>query len=212
MKLISGQTGISEYILVDPLYLEDLEEIIEILKSYSLTVTISDDKYSFDSLEEAKEYRGKKTSSLTIEASKQGTEDPLIIEFSIAGAHLYTNNTNVFHSALYQIKTLFERQQTWRDTLYKGGWFWFILALSGTFVDPKPRFGDAGKGISILIAIFATLMGVLSTFHNSKKGKIYLVRRHETANYWIEHRDRFIFAIIGGVISGIIIFGIRGCK
>ena len=71
------------------LYLDDLEHIVQVLKGRGFEVKLSDNDYEFDSLEEIKEYRGKKTSILNINGKGDGDWHDISINFSKRNISLF---------------------------------------------------------------------------------------------------------------------------
>lgn len=185
------------------IFIDDIEDIYKIISSVSEEVEISSDKYSFESLDELKDFKGKIT-QLKISGSR-----PSISVNIDKWVRIYASEDTVITRGLAEkVKFIIEPRIKKFNTKNKNSkLLWVIFTgswiLSFTITDFAPK---QYKTVSIL-SLFS--LGAISLFWDYYTSFI----RHSTIkfsfaknspSFWVENKDKIIVGTITGIIGSMI--------
>lgn len=182
-------------------FIEDIEDIYEILTSVSTKVSIETDQYEFESLQELKEYSGQIKKIVLI------AKDPYISVDIGEWVKIYTNKeTLLARGAVDKIGTTAQERKKKFSTKSKNPSYLFtiILALlSSAVVVSLGLIKNVSLGIGLFI--FDVIL-LLWTYYASmlRKSTIRLVHKHEAQNFLKANSDKIIIAIISAIAGGIV--------
>jgi len=178
-------------------FLDDIEEVIGILGEGGNKVSISDDEYEFDSLEEFINKRGKSPRVLAL--GKPGRS----VEFRRFTGLVLDVGRSAEHDATYfRLWDLLERRRTFRSRiLYPPFWWSVFLVMLGLSL-PAPTGSIVGSRELFRASMTCCLVALLSLplFNLSR---INLARRHEATTSWSRNLEVLIAGAIGALIGGV---------
>jgi hypothetical protein len=181
---------------------EDLEEILSVFTSTCKTVSISDDEFEYDSLDDMREGRGATVRKLVI----SGDEPPISLKlqrYAFPGVFLTAHNpTASAETAFFRTHQILDRSKRFLAYgLRPGTWmlFLWIFILQGFFTRWPELFIIHGAVVfSLVLGLFTALFG-----QNGSLSVISLVRRHERDSFWRRNWDKLILAAISAILGAI---------
>ena len=188
------------------LYLDDLENIVQMLKGRGFEVKLSDNDYEFDSLEEIKEYRGTKTNVLNINGKKNGSWPNISICFSKRDISLFRHGGEDQNILLiwHEIKDFLNGKLYWHQRVLDLKIWGFILLLSPSFILYPMMFGASVSLVKQLIWVLSPciLVPLLISFLWSQFFPgLYVDRRFRVLNFWQRNSDKIILLLLGTVFG-----------
>jgi len=203
------------------MYREDLDQLVAIFVRDCKTVTISDSKYRYDSLDEMKQKIGPKVKDLDIRGDNPGvrflfnqTEITRIGNPPLQGVYNELRTEEISDTAdgvFYKIKDLVTKYE--RPSFVKGwlvplvvgivGAFWFAIHNSYKNASGQPVIGSF-PGFFIFLFLFVVSL-VYGTFSSNY---VSLESRRDSASFFVRNREEFakhtVTAIISSVIGGLV--------
>lgn len=197
------------------LFLDDIEEIIQQIKSVTSDIGISDKSYEFDSIEELIQNSGSKIKELKLRG-RYG------ISVNIAKHSIYlfvSGYDEKYIGVFYILREFLKSKVGWlRRFLRPMRWLfivWFSLIgvpIISTIIKHKPELKVIDQIYTIIFGLML-LFYVISLLLTWKGSTIYLERRHKVSKFWERNRDTIIVgiitAIIGGIVVGIITYFLK---
>jgi hypothetical protein len=190
------------------LYLDDLEEIVSILRKSTEEITIICGEYEYESLDElVKHLNADKCQGLEI-----STKSPYVhIEINrqaIDKNVLYVGSDNREGKIIYyEICEVLLKKIRLLSHVFNKYFLWFvfttlcILAPLAGLIKKHPVFSQAGLAIPITL-----LMLILVSFYFvfGPATKIYLKRRSERSNFFVRKKDDLLLLVVGATIGAVI--------
>lgn len=190
------------------LYLDDLEEIVSILRKSTEEITIICGEYEYESLDElVKHLNADKCQGLEI-----STNSPYVhIEINrqaIDKNVLYVGSDNREGKIIYyEICEVLLKKIRLLSHVFNKYFLWFvfttlcILAPLAGLIKKHPVFSQAGLAIPITL-----LMLILVSFYFvfGPATKIYLKRRSERSNFFVRKKDDLLLLVVGATIGAVI--------
>jgi hypothetical protein len=202
------------------MYREDLDQLVAIFVRDCKTVTISDSKYRYDSLDEMKQKVGPKVKDIDIRGENPGvrflfnqTEITRIGNPPLQAVYNELRTEEISDTAdgvFYKIKDLVTKYE--RPTFVKGwvlplvigsvGMFWFIIHNSYKNASGQFVLGS-WPGFVVFLLLFATSL----VYGISPSNYLSLESRRNSASFFIRNREEFakhaVTATISTVIGGL---------
>lgn len=184
------------------LYLDDIEQIVEIVKTQLPDVVFKDDDYEYESIDEIKERVGSKLDKFQIVANGSAQEDNLL-ELSIyertISLHVNRNHELLWH----QVKGYIEERAPWYRHILASGWYLGVMFILITqyqlYIDKMGKFSPPTWMIVTIISC-ATL-AVIDIWITITHRGVMLERRHAVSGFFSRNKDRLIMLIIGGLLT-----------
>ena len=185
------------------LYLDDLEEIIEIFSSISDVVVIEHDDCEYDSLKELLEDNPQAClNSLLIKGPSFGgaridLKDSRVLDSSVS---IYSNEDSVV-AAFYKIDTILRRAErvSFLDKLY----WWWIVATMALWALP-PLMGSSPSPYHYIAIIYCLLYVVWSAsmgWRFLQKTQIHLQRKRDKTSFFKRKKDDLILVLITAFVT-----------
>lgn len=189
------------------LYLDDIEKIVETMLQISDKVEISNEEYSFESLDELKELKQEALRNLEITASHPSR---ISIHFKKDSIYLHaSDDAPASRGILEKIKEIVaqrSRRLVWllNSNFLSGGFFALsmIVFIFYGVID--------GNGYCFLAGIIGVIIGWFWSWRSIRSqhfnySVIILKHRIDAPSFFKRNRDKIIIAIIASVIGGIVV-------
>ena len=194
------------------LYLDDINEIVNKIRSVHSEVEFATKDFVFDSLDELKEKKGYKLKDLSISGGMHNVS--LDIRRLV---YLHAFGGSEANSELWdKLKEFLKNKSGWLAKILNikvwGIIFGIWLLISGIILEitkQRPEFYRLAKDIvttSFFIIAFFLLVSLLVLLKGST---VYLEERHKVPGFWEKYRDNIIMMIVGGIITFFIQFLIK---
>jgi hypothetical protein len=176
------------------LYREDIDSILEILKSSCGSITVSDDNYEYDSLEEFESKKGKQPEVLKF----QGSSPFVSLTFG-SKTFIYAGSSKESHAVYQQIDSILRQKKVsiW-TALLRRPWLilFFVIGITGFIL-----FNETGiKVIWGIISLVAISVAFLEK-HYGFVSSVNLIMKHEEKSFWVRKKDDILLAAISGLIG-----------
>lgn len=188
------------------LYLDDLEHIVQMLKGRGFEVKLSDNDYEFDSLEEIKEYRGTKTSVLSINGKEDGSWHDISINFSKRNISLFRHGGDDQNILLiwHELKDFLNGKLYWHQRVLDLRIWGLLLLLSPSFILYPMIFGVSASLVKQLMwFLFPCILAplIISFLWSQYFPGLYIDRRFRVLNFWQRNSDKIILLLLGAVVG-----------
>ena len=195
------------HLLLKPvrLYLDDLENIVEMFKSRGFEIELSDSDYEFDSLEEIKDYRGKKIRVLNLNSKSERVLHDIKIQFS--KRHIWLSRHSDDENILllwHELKDFLKSKLYWHQRVLDFNIWGLILLLSPSFIFYPMIFGASSSLVKEMMwFLFPCILGPLfiSILWTWYFPGLYVDRRFRVLNFWQRNSDNIILLLIGAVLG-----------
>jgi hypothetical protein len=182
------------------LYREDLEEIIHILRDCCDTAQISDDDFTYESLEELESQKGKRPVSIILSSRVPPVNleiDSKIVELKAVGIEGARN-------AFLRIKDILDRRRNKVTTRLLNPALHFIITLVGLasmfLFFPTQWPGTVAIGLVLMTVGMCSFLLAIET-QGGRFSRISLKRRHEEESFWLRNKDKILPALIVALAS-----------
>jgi len=179
------------------IWLEDLEEIVSILKEAAKDVQISTEDYRFTTVDKLKEHYGSQRQF----AMEIASSSPYVrIEFARLWMRVHVSPGPQSAQLFHDIDTILVRRQ--RSILHS--WWWVMpILLAGT----AAHFFPAQAQVIVAVqAVFAVWYLWVLFIGLRRTAVINLQRRSEARPFFERNKDQLVMLIIGSIIGGLITF------
>lgn len=183
------------------LHLDDLEQVVALLRQADLTVTISDSLYEYDDLTEVADKRGPRPRTLHINGRKQDGSSDIALRIDGYQAELRSDRALELVALSHQLETLLESHTSpVLEVLHPVAWaaaagIAYFLQASGWRI----RTGD-GKDMSWLFPVAFLVLALISIGSRKAFGGVSLKRRHE-GGFFRRNADRLWLVVIGALLG-----------
>lgn len=185
------------------LHLDDIERIVDILKTDLPNITFKDEESEYESLDEMKELLGVKAKQITIEATKN--ERPYGgVTLTINDRRIWLHADGEYEPLRHQITAFITGRVRWYSRIF-APWFWgWILSLFAimylSFIEKQAKF-SAPPSWFIVSAITVAFLFLISIWHITVYTGVVLERRHAIKGFFSRNLDRILMLIIGGMLT-----------
>lgn len=200
------------YINKTKFYLEDLEEIIELLKEDNLEIQISDAENIYESLAELKEIKGKSINEININARDKN--------FNQVDLSLKNGRTSLLifgHDKLGSIgykldKAIHKRKKSWYNSFFSSSnarlniIIIFLVMITFRAYAFYKEESFSFKPWILFIGMW-TIIWIYGEFNPATSENIELERKHET-NLYQRNKDKILIGLIMAAIGAIITLAI----
>jgi NADH:ubiquinone oxidoreductase subunit 5 (subunit L)/multisubunit Na+/H+ antiporter MnhA subunit len=183
------------------LFLDDIEEVLQILATSCQTVSIQDKDFEYQSLDEVIQKRGKHPKTLHL----IGYNPYVVLSISgfIRSVHLFANGEEPSMIPFAKIKSILERN--------KRGWVHGILgpamitAYSITLIGWFLRLPISLALRITLVAILLILISVLGvSIEHGMLSILSLGNKSEKGSFWSRNRDSIWLALITAIVTALL--------
>ncbi len=187
------------------LYKEDLDEILEIMRAADNKVTIGDDEFIYDSIEELQKRKGRVIKRLDLSNSASS------LTFTMGNREVKNANSGAGDietiSPYTQIKEILNkcRRKPWDTILHP---YLIIPIIVSIFVAAFFSYCYLSEKATVAILTPTILMLVLSLVlhHEGIFSRIVLINKHEEQSFWIRNKDAVIVAVISAIVASALTF------
>ena len=205
MKKITGQSKGNYFCSVN-LYRDDLEKIIDFLSEVSDRVEISDNNYTYDSIDELLDQRGVKPKMISI-----SSYSPFVsIDLKPHSVWLYCCDSEKDSLYAYdRIEEILKKRRLFLSRIFSpavGIFFFSILLILMIFV-PTDLVKTWLPNFWSRLSLVALLFGIPSLSFFLKNGafsSVVLLRSYEQKNFFIRQKDDLIKIIVGAVLGALL--------
>ena len=191
------------------IYLDDIEDILEILKEHNLSVEISDDDNIYDSIDEIKTLRGETPAKIKIHGRPEGDAlfEWISLEMSRAGSTIYVNHSKNLLLPAHAIEKIFIQSK--RKPIYSVVNAKFAKAqIKTSFVVGVVLFlfsseFEGLKNASIVMGCIALAwcsVYVFSELNPDTNTDIELKRRHNKG-FYKRNKDKIIVGVLMAIVG-----------
>jgi hypothetical protein len=187
---------------IDPVrvYLDDLEELVALLSSMALNVTLVVGRVQYDSLDELCDREGATIDQLVLKGTHPEKDwIDVTLEFRFGGVELSTGDANLLGPRSFAIR---ERVRALKySSIVLKTWFWIVLmyaVIPLIWLTPK-RYGWLPLSVSLVVVCFATAS--LLARRNLKR--LHLRHRHE-GGFWKRNTDQILLAVLSALAGAIV--------
>lgn len=206
MKLIEQRQDLRRTITPISLYLDDLQYIIEVAKKYQYQIKLSDNEFAYDTIDEIRQQRGKKTGHLNISIFGESLFNTIELVYKNGALSVYAwNSTNIDRLMWQDISDYLQRK---RHTILR---LMELITFKPLFVLLIPIGGILFSKNKLLIDCYLTLtvlygiLWLITLFTKHSFSNIYLQKRHEVESFMKRNSDKIILSLIGAIIG----FGLK---
>jgi hypothetical protein len=198
MEKIKKQTTFTRSYRPVVIWLEDLEEIVSILKEAAKDVQISTEDYHFTSVDKLKEHYG----SLTQFVMDITSSSPYVnIDFARRWMTVRVSPGAQSAQLFHEIDAILARRQ--RSIFYNSWWSVVPILLAG----PAAYFFRAQAQVIIAVQLVLAVWYIWVVFIGMRRtAVINLQRRSEVRPFFERNKDQLVLLLIGSVIGGLITF------
>lgn len=206
----------NSYIPSVKLYLDDIEHIIDILKSDNAIIEISDDENTYESIDEIRKVKGNNPKLIKIEGKlPDGLFEYISIKISEYSLTIYVHHSEQFIKTAYEIERLartkkrpaiysFFNSRNSKTNIVLNIILAFGFYLTYAFIYKK----DYSIKIWLYFILFWGFIFILSELNPNSNTKIELKRRHES-NFWEVNKEKILLVIITSTLTALITLLIR---
>jgi hypothetical protein len=187
-----------------PLYLDDLEQIIDLLKEQSSGIAFKNKEYEFESLDELKEKLGLKVRYIEIESKSGNGFWSEGLRLTIDDREIRIRGGEKTELLVAKIAGIIKARVPWYSILIRSGLWTLLLycVLSFLyFVSVKAEL--VVIGLNLLTASLLFLL-IFSLWVNATSRGIFLFRKHEVKGLFTAYRRDLILIVISAVVGGLI--------
>lgn len=185
------------------LYLNDLEDVVAIIRQVSPTINITTSSHSFDGLEDLRENGPKTFHRLQIASS----EPYITLDLQPYKIEIYiSDDTPEERGILEQLKSRLLKCRAplaW-TTSNRIGPFVFGATITALVIWVRPLWIASLALLPVLLLLLAGWRLSFNTY-----ATIHLVTRAERPSFWERNKDQILLAIISGVIGAFIALAIQ---
>ena len=185
------------------LYKEDLDEILEIMRAADNKVTIGDDEFIYDSIEELQKRKGRVIKRLDLSNSASS------LTFTMGNREVKLTRAGDIEtiSPYTQIKEILNkcRRKPWDTILHP---YLIIPIIVSIFVAAffSDRYLSEKATVAILTPTILMLVLSLVLHHEGIFSRIVLISKHEEQSFWIRNKDAVIVAVISAIVASALTF------
>lgn len=191
-------------------YLDDLREVVEVMKAICTSVELSSDDYIFESLDDAKEHFSNRIQT-NFKISGSGPYSR--VDYSRWETEVYVSSGDKSAQLFHELDEILIRQQRHLPFLYSY-WIWIVSGLLGLF---SFLFGQSMSdfaswiisGFSILVSLWFLYVMIVVTRRHSL---IRFEQRSKTPTFFEQNKNAILMSILTGIISGGIGYGFAKLK
>lgn len=196
------------------LYREQLEEIIDVLQTAKLDVTISDREFTFSDLDDLKDNRGSPLTDLTITGNAPDTLswNQLSVEFSKGAkttVFLSSGTEDSLNACWYKVRDILTDRYRWHQRVLNKWIAWFVFCLCAGMSGTTTIVPEHVQQLYVAILIGAFLYLLTAFYWNHTYPVILLDRQHEVSSFWTRNGDKIIIMVIGAVLGSVITLGVK---
>lgn len=191
------------------IWLEDLTEIVALLKENCKDVQISTESYKFGTVDELKEHLG---SAVQFALEIDGSGPYVSVDFNRRSATLHVSAGAQAAYIFDEIDTIVARRQRRFPTTYRLSFLMAVLVISlaGSYflqIYLAVRSGPVADAYNA-VQIALSLWFVWATFVTSRRTSVInLQRRSEARPFFDRIKDQLALLLIGACIGGVVTFG-----
>jgi hypothetical protein len=179
------------------LYRDDFTELLDLLNSYVFSVTLSDEEYEYENLDELQNKRGEVIRH--VQVTGHGSESTLILEIpsTARGARL-----EVIHSdeAFLNIQDFVKKHRRIALAYLLATLSVFAtINLIATMLFTKRLRWSLPSAALLLISVI-----LLRGWYGGLYSRIYLTNRHQVKSFWARNKDKIWLLLIGAIIGAIV--------
>lgn len=194
--------GISVYFPPVRLYLDDVEELFNILKKHAKSVNIETEKYELDDVTHLKEIKSDKIHKLTL-----STSSPYIsIDFENDSARIYfSEDTTLNRGILSEIEDVIKRcRRRFAHIFHKSHPSFWLPAVAGASLVQVYKY-TKGWPFGVIAALILTpiVLGFIFDWKIdfNQYSTIILSERHKQDTFFKRNRDGAIVGIIIAIVT-----------
>ncbi len=180
---------------------EDLDEILEIFRDNFKDVTIEDDKFIYDSLDELKQNHGNRVGYLVITGSSPYSV--FVVNYpKNKRAKVETANIESWSHGYHSIKSLLEQRQRFKSP-YNFQFATIIFVLLFTLIMSETALGKLPLfiGLVLTLLLMVTVLVVGSIIYFGGLNFVTLQKRFELENFWTRNKDKIWLLILAAVVG-----------
>jgi hypothetical protein len=189
------------------LFRDEIDNILTILTTSCESITISDDQYQYDSLEELQEKQGNTIKNISLAGHKPFIT--LQVKQDMPYVILSGGNHEDSLVPYTKVKELLQRhRRSILTTIFHpisavSGFILLIAVL--VVIDVKAGFRIPKDWVWVLVfAIGLSIAYTAATIRLGAFSFINLSRRHQQKSFWARNKDAIITGIISAIVGGII--------
>lgn len=196
------QSPFSERLQYAPLYLDDIERIVDAVKAQLPQVVFRDQDYEYESLEELKERHGARVKQ--IEIVGRNPERFGGITINIEGRRVALFGDSDYELLWHQIRAMVNARLPWYAKIIAPN-FWgpLLLILASQyvwFIDKQTKAFTPPAWFHVLVTASAILFA-FSVWQVTVNRGVVLERRHAVRGFVSRNFDRLLMLAIGGLLT-----------
>lgn len=186
-------------------HLDALEEIYYVMKETCEKVEVTNDDYTFESLEDArKNFTGCPQFNLKFSALGPSAS----VEFSSMEASIYVRGDEKAAQLFHELDSILTPRQRWPTFLYSQWLGLPMLALSTSTSFVTPHMSEIGSWIyNTLVVLIFGWFAWISFLGLKRHSVLFFERRNETKSFMEQNRNAIIMTVVTSLITGAIGFG-----
>jgi hypothetical protein len=185
-----------------PIYLEDLEYILDQFKENKMKVEISDGEFSYDNIAEVKENKGDIIGEIKIRALGEGVGESITFEVDQYGTEISARSSKkeillVWHEINNRINS---KNRWYYIPLYPPAW---VGGSIGTLIMlPFAILMEHKVPMFSVTTLVICLFGLLASLHKSQSVcKVHLYKKHAANTFIKRNGDKIIMLILGSILT-----------
>lgn len=186
---------------------EDIDEILEALKSSCQKVDIEDEEYEYETLEEIEKVQGKVVKSRLMFRGSYPTIE-IILKGHTAGPYVAVANVDEAFIPFNKIKGILERRK--KKPLHllftpPATVILILLVLTPLFLNMlRPDMVPKLLAFVLFVGIITAILLLSKPINKGMFSTITLVMRHEQLSFWARNKDQIWLLVIGAIVGGIL--------
>jgi hypothetical protein len=185
------------------IFRDNVEEILSILTSNGLYISLQDEQNVYDKIEEIKETVGVNLKELKIDARNKETDESVSLSFEKNKLLISCYGSERMYSLGFQLEDYFSRTIPWHYKVFNP----YIYQVMNLIFCVVFFIFNKTNGVLAILTLVNLLLLFFSYILRKYAYGIRLVKHHEHG-FWKRNKDNIILTIIGAVIGAF--FGVIG--
>lgn len=182
------------------IFRDDIEEIIDLLNQYNLTIEIQDENYLYENIDDLIKHKGSHPKKLKVEARNRDLRESINLDFEKKVVSIFSYGSKNMYALSFELKDYFKSKRTWYFRIFNT-WFFLGAVISLSFflnsISKEKLIEETLKlwvfGTLVLLLLISLLMDF--TTHG-----INLIRKHEYG-FWKRNQDKILLSIITAIFA-----------
>jgi len=206
MKRVDESEHLSIHLSRVRLYRGDVENLIDIITSAGLNLTIGDSAFTYDTLDELKAEKGSEISQLQIKGTDPEGSGVKGISLTLSNRKdaylsLYGRRPQL-EACWYRLRDFLAARHRWHQKLMNPWIAWCFVALAGFFGGILKLTTSLRIESAYLLSFGIAISYWICTLCWARKYPVILLnRQHEHESFWKRNGDKVILLVVGAVIG-----------